>query len=156
MARLSCAGACSNDIVHRDGADQRDRVVALALSGADLGRLQRRDADLVRVDVLHGHGHLHQFRVRMDAAEIRQPLDWRDSAREPQPLYTGDLHAIDAGYRSHQVVYRRIRLRAADYRDRVCSVFLEQKEGTAGAGNRGEAATCDSRGEMTHASKLKG
>jgi len=33
----------------------------------------------------HGHGHLHQFRVRLDAAEVRQSVDRSDSACQPQP-----------------------------------------------------------------------
>ncbi len=53
---------------------------------------------LVRPYVLHRDGDRDFVRVCLDAPEIRKPVDGRNPAREPQPIYSVDVHAFDAQY----------------------------------------------------------
>jgi len=58
-------------------------VVLLALSAADLGRLQQRHANLVRINVFHGNGDFDRFRIRLDEIEIRERVDRGSAAYQP-------------------------------------------------------------------------
>jgi membrane protease YdiL (CAAX protease family) len=66
-----------------------------ALSGPDLGRLQRGHRNVVCAHLLHCHGDCHQLRVRLDALEVRQPVDRRHAARQSQLVCAGYLYSSD-------------------------------------------------------------
>src|ERR1051326_7222433 len=83
VARFSGARAGAHDFLHQHGVDYRHRVVSVALPDFDLRRLQCGHSHVVLPDVLHGDGDCIEFHLRVDATEIREPMDRRDSARQP-------------------------------------------------------------------------
>jgi len=88
-------------------------VVAVALPGSHLCRLQRGYRYPLRNRVLHHYGCRYLVRVCVDETEIGESMDRRAAAREPQPLCADHLHSPDARYREDGVVHRRVRPDAA-------------------------------------------
>jgi hypothetical protein len=120
-------------LVYHDIADQRNYLVGMALSRIDFQRLQRGDAHLVWIDLLHGVGRFHQFYFCVDAFEVRKLVDWGNFAWQPQPLYSGDFYAADAKHGQDGLVYRRVRLRSAGRGHRVCYLLLDETAGVTRA-----------------------
>ena len=67
----------------------------LALSIADLGRLQQWNANVVWPDLFHGYGNFHLFCVRLDEAEVWKLVDRGVTAREPQSVRSSHLYSTD-------------------------------------------------------------
>jgi len=83
LARVLGSRTLENRGVHHYCSDQRDRLVAVALSGSHFRRLQLGHCNLVRIELLHGTGHCHFICICVASAEIGESLDWSPAARQP-------------------------------------------------------------------------
>ena len=126
LARISRPPTCQGHFLSAGRDDQWRHLGALALPNHTVRRLSRRRPVVVFPGVLYGDGVGNQLSLRLDALEVRQCLDRRTPARQPQSLCAGLFRCTDASRPSYRPLDHRIRRRPRDCRPYGRHYFLCQ------------------------------